>query len=106
MDVRIQGGHLNGVEGAAAQKIESTPAPVSPSSAAGTNQLVQGDRIEISTISEAITAARGVMDSERAGIVKALGALYNNGTYSVPSEKVADAVVARALDADGQRDVK
>lgn len=57
------------------------------------------DRIEISSLSAAISAASDADRSNRAEHVRAIGALYQSGQYQVDSAKLASAMVSHGLTA-------
>jgi anti-sigma28 factor (negative regulator of flagellin synthesis) len=106
MNVRIQNGQIGGLEGTEAKRTQST-SPASPlTTGAGNRLAAEGDQVEISAISDAISAAADVIEAQRAGRVKALSALVHNGGYQVPAAKLADAIVTVALDANGSKDLK
>ena len=106
MNVRIQNGHIGGLEGTEAKRAEST-SPASPhaTGAGGRLAAAQTDKVEISAISDAIAAAGDAIEAERVGRVRALSALVHNDGYQVPAEKLADAIVTVAL-ANGSKDLK
>ena len=106
MNVRIQNGHPGALESAEAKRTESTTPASTPTAGVRERLVAQGDHVEISAISDAIAAAGDAIEAQRAGRVKALSAVVYNGSYQVPAEKLADAIVTVALDANGSKDLK
>jgi hypothetical protein len=55
-----------------------------------------GDQVQVSSVTESISAGTSALNLERAGRVSQLGALYAGGQYTVDSAKVSAALIAGA----------
>jgi anti-sigma28 factor (negative regulator of flagellin synthesis) len=56
-----------------------------------------GDRVQISSLAEALTTSQ----SQRAATVQRLAAAYRNGSYQVDSTSIARALLNESLEAGG-----
>ena len=97
MSIRIQSDHLAGTQSSETSKAHEI-SPSTNSSSAKTRQAGGGaDQVEISSLSESIRSASAAQESQQAGRVRQLAALYASGRYQVDSKQVSHAMVSQAL---------
>jgi anti-sigma28 factor (negative regulator of flagellin synthesis) len=77
------------------------PAGKSQSQATSVQSSYGSDTVQISSLSEKISAAAGSGDTERAGRIRQLSQLYASGHYHVDSAKIAHSVVEAGLGTAG-----
>ena len=96
MSVRVQTSGMSGAGATETQRAEQTSGIPRHGSDSRVD-IGADDRIEISSLSAAISAAADADQADRAERVRAIGALYQSGRYQVDSAKLASAMVSHAL---------
>ena len=96
MSVRVQTSGVSGTGATETKRAEQTSGIPRHGSDSRVD-LGADDRIEISSLSAAISAAADADQADRAERVRAIGALYQSGRYQVDSAKLASAMVSHAL---------
>ena len=97
MSIRIQSDQLTGTQSAETSRANEV-SKLSGSSSAKTHGGAGGaDSVEISSLSEGIAAANAAQQTQQAGRVRHLAALYASGHYQVDSRQLSHAMVSQAL---------
>jgi anti-sigma28 factor (negative regulator of flagellin synthesis) len=98
MSIRIQNDSLAGAAPSNAPRADEISRPAnSPSQSTGRSASRGGDSVDISSLSQNVTAASAAQEVQQASRVGQLTALYRSGQYSVDSAQVSHAIVAQAL---------
>ncbi len=97
MSISIHNDSLTGATAPAARADEVSRPASSSSQYANGSQSRAGDSVDISSLSQSVAAASSAQDSQQAGRVKQLTALYQSGQYHIDSAQISRAMVSQAL---------
>ena len=98
MSIQIQNDSLAGMLAPGLGRADQISSPASsPSQSTTKSGNRGGDNVEISSLSQSVTAASTVQDAQHASRIKALTALYRSGQYNIDSAQVSRAIVSQAL---------
>ena len=98
MDIRIQSESLEGANALQTSRTQETPLAGQSERQSGIKALEGGqDSVQISSLSEQISAINQQQDVEASNRVAALAALYAHGNYQVDAQKLSRALVSDAL---------
>jgi anti-sigma28 factor (negative regulator of flagellin synthesis) len=98
MDIRIQSESLEGANAQQTSRTQETSLAGQSERKSGLKALASGqDSIQISSLSEQISAINQQQDVEASNRVAALAALYAHGNYQVDARNLSRALVSHAL---------
>jgi anti-sigma28 factor (negative regulator of flagellin synthesis) len=98
MDIRIQSESLEGANALQTSRTQETPLASQSERQSGIKVLEGGqDSVQISSLSEQISAINQQQDVQASNRVAALAALYAHGNYQVDAQKLSSALVSDAL---------
>jgi anti-sigma28 factor (negative regulator of flagellin synthesis) len=101
MSIRIQNDNLAGTQASETSRANEISRAGSSSSARAGKAGGGADHVEISSLSEGISAANSAQQTQQAARVRQLAALYSSGRYHVDSTAVGKAIVANAISQGG-----